>query len=92
MKRIQRANPIGTDIRRVDAKPSASVPGALGVIAYPPPKQRAFLRSAHHAGAATAGVYGGPVSERPSWSGPNGPSAGPERGSKRISVDAPSRK
>lgn len=84
-KRIPRVAPVPDNSQPVNARPSASVPGALEVVAGPPPKQRAFLRTAHGSGAATSKVFGGGVSDAPTWSGPDG--AGRALG--RISVNQP---
>lgn len=84
-KRNQRAGTVGSDIRRVNATPSASVPGRREVVADAPVKARDYLRSAHQIGAAVARVCGGGVSDAPTWSGPDGP--GKDLG--RISVNSP---
>lgn len=89
-RRIQRASEIARDVRRVDAKPSASVAGRFEVV-VDGINRRTDPRSAAASGAAVAQVYGGGVSEAPSWSGPNGPSSGPEQGSKRIELNQPRR-
>lgn len=85
MRRTQRANPIGTGIRRIDGTPSGSVPGGREVVVDAPPDPHRYPRSAEHAGRAVATVFGGGVSQAPTWSGPNG--AGKDLG--RISVNQP---
>lgn len=68
-------------IRKVDAAPSAAVPGrrevgSRGATADP----RANVRSADESGRAVTSVYGGPVSsEPPGWSGDRGANSGPRK-------------
>ena len=86
-RRIQRSEPLPTAVRRVDKTPSASVPGRREIVADAPVQARANLRSAAHAGAAVASVYGGGIAEAPDWSGPDGAA----QGLGRISTNQPRR-
>lgn len=71
-RRIQRAAPIGSEIGRVDKTSSGLVRGAREVVSAGPPRQRAFLRSAEMAGAATAAGFGAPVDEHTAYCGNDG--------------------
>lgn len=65
-------------IRKVDAKPSGSVPGRREVGSRGATAERD--RSAGEAGRAVTSVYGGPVSsEPPGWSGDRGANSGPRK-------------